>query len=247
MIDTHCHLDFFDNCAAIIDASNKKGIDEFIVPAISRSNWEKLFLLQSPKVHVAYGIHPWFLNSDSIADLKYLSTWINNKNPIAIGECGLDYYLDDFDKDLQHRVFIAQLKLAKQLDLPVVVHSRKAVADVLTLCQSYSINKVVLHGFSGSIQQSQQAIKLGMYIGVGLIICNPKATKIRAMVASLPLTSILLETDSPNHNNKNDNLSTTPEFILKVAKELSIIKQISFTEVIQQCKINAIKCFNLSN
>jgi len=223
MINSHAHLDF-DNMNSV--AENAVAI----VPSIGKQNWIDVQMYP----YFALGIHPWMVESHSQDDLDYLEYLIKCNNPVAIGECGLDY-LKDINKDIQLHVFKFQLELADRYSLPIIIHSVKATEDVLFLLKQYPQTKGEIHGFSGSESQAQQLTNLGFYLGFGLQILNQKSTKIRQIVKNCPLEFILIETD--DHQNPND--------LQQVAKEISKLKEIPIDTVITQCDNNAISLFNL--
>jgi len=223
MINSHAHLDF-DNMEAV--AENAVAI----VPSIGKQNWIDVQMYP----YFALGIHPWMVESHSQDDLDYLEYLIKCNNPVAIGECGLDY-LKDINKDIQLHVFKFQLELADRYSLPIIIHSVKATDDVLFLVKQHPQTKGEIHGFSGSESQAQQLTNLGFYLGFGLQILNQKSTKIRQIVKNCPLEFILIETD--DHQNPND--------LQRVAEEISKLKEIPIDTVITQCDNNAISLFNL--
>ncbi len=223
MINSHAHLDF-DNMEIV--AENAVAI----VPSIGKQNWIDVQMYP----YFALGIHPWMVESHSQDDLDYLEYLIKCNNPVAIGECGLDY-LKDINKDIQLHVFKFQLELADRYSLPIIIHSVKATEDVLFLLKQYPQTKGEIHGFSGSESQAQQLTNLGFYLGFGLQILNQKSTKIRQIVKNCPLEFILIETD--DHQN--------PNYLQRVAEEISKLKEIPINTVITQCDNNAISLFNL--
>lgn len=250
MIDTHCHLDFsyFDGILEnTLYQAKKAGVNQFIVPAVGELNWQKIDDLTrlDSNIFPAYGIHPWLESYDEV-DLGKLSKWLESHPAIAIGECGLDFYSGRSNADLQQRVFSHQISLAKQYHLPLIIHSRKAVDEVRNMLKTQDVRRGVFHGFAGSVQQANNIIEAGFHIGVGGMICNLRAVKIRAVAKSLPLNKILLETDSPDQGvydmNKN-----TPKNIVMIAQELARLKNIELEQVVEQCDANARECFEKLN
>ncbi len=250
MIDTHCHLDFayFDGILQdTINQAKQVGVDQFIVPSVGACNWQKIsdLSISYSNIYPTYGIHPW-LESYTEGDLDKLSKWLETQQAIGIGECGLDFYSGNDNADLQRQVFSRQISLAKHYNLPLIIHSTKAVDEVLKLLKMNNVYQGVFHGFVGSKQQANNIIDMGFYIGIGGMVCNKQAQKIRKLVTHLPLDRILLETDSPDQGvygiNKN-----TPANIMVIAKELARLKNIEFDKVVKQCKINAKNCFEKLN
>jgi TatD DNase family protein len=203
LIDSHCHLNFsvFDpDRDQILKSCVELGIEKIIVPATIAKEWQQLFAIcqQYPSLYPAIGLHPMFMNEHADSDLVQLSAFIEQTRPIAVGEIGLDFYLPEHDKTQQIALFEAQLKIAKQFALPVILHVRKAHDQVLSLLRKHQITQGIVHAFSGSQQQAELYIKQGFLLGVGGVISYEKATKVRKLFSQLPLTAIALETDAPD-------------------------------------------------
>lgn len=205
LFDTHCHFDFepfTDQFTAHLAQAQHKGVERFLIPTIGPQNWHHVALLSSQYscLYHALGIHPYFLNPDSECHLAELQQRLVDRPErcVAVGECGLDGVID-IDMAVQERVFIAQVKLAAELQLPLILHCRKAHNRMLQILKQEKFQYGgILHGFSGSFQQAMQFIELGFYIGVGGVITYPRANKTRQAVAHLPLEKLVLETDSPD-------------------------------------------------
>jgi len=145
-------------------------------------------------IFCAVGIHPENLSSNTeISTIKELASF---EKCVAIGEIGLDYYFDDTNKEEQKRVFIEQIKLANELNLPVIVHDREAHEDTLKILKEYR-PKGVVHCFSGSVEMAKEILKLGMYIGVGGVITFKNSKKLPDVVKIIPDDKLLVETDCP--------------------------------------------------
>jgi TatD DNase family protein len=201
-----------------------------IVPSIGKQNWIDVQMYP----YFAFGIHPWLVEEHTQQDLDYLEYLIKCNNPVAIGECGLDY-LRDINKETQLNFFEFHLAMAEKYGLPIIVHSVKATEDVIFLLKKHPKVTGEIHGFSGSESQAQQLTKMGFYLGFGLQITNQKSTKIREIVKNCPLEFILIETD--DHLNPND--------LNLVAQEIALLKQIPIDTITAQCDNNAISLFNL--
>ncbi|MBT4001129.1 MAG: TatD family hydrolase [Candidatus Thioglobus sp.] len=223
MINSHAHLDF-DN---MIDVAENAIA---IIPSIGKQNWIDVQMYP----YFAFGIHPWMVQDHSQQELDYLEYLVKCNNPVAIGECGLDY-LKDIDKKIQLYFFNFQLSLAEKYKLPVIIHSVKATEDVIFLLKMHPKISGEIHGFSGSEDQAKQLTSMGFYLGFGLQILNEKSTKIRQIVKNCPLEFMLIETD--DHQNPND--------LQLVAQEIALLKQIPIDTITTQCDNNAISLFNL--
>jgi TatD DNase family protein len=223
MINSHAHLDF-DSMDAV--AENAVAI----VPSIGKQNWIDVQMYP----YFAFGIHPWMVESHSQQELDHLEYLIKCNNPVAIGECGLDY-IKDINKETQLHFFTAQILMAEKYSLPMVIHAVKATEDVIFLLKKHPKVTGEIHGFSGSESQAKQLTGMGFYLGFGMQITNQKSTKIRQIVKNCPLEFILIETD--DHHNPND--------LQLVAEEIAKLKQIPIDTVTTQCDNNAILLFNL--
>ncbi|PKH05349.1 TatD family hydrolase [Moritella sp. Urea-trap-13] len=204
LIDSHCHLDFADfnpDRLKVLARAKAKGVTHFLVPGIGVHNWQAVLTLASQHqgVYAALGIHPYFLADFDDSHLQLLDDYLATaKNVVAVGEFGLDK-MADFPFEQQLQICQQQLLLAKQHHLPVILHCRKAHNELIQLLQQAKLPRGgVLHGFSGSRELGMQYIKLGFKLGIGGVITYPRAAKTRQAVSELPLTSLLLETDSPD-------------------------------------------------
>ena len=203
-IDSHCHLDFseFDaNRESLIKECIAKGVERFVVPGISLVQSKQLieFKAKYPQVHIAVGLHPYFLDDHKDAHLVQLFDFakVNNKQLVAIGECGLDRSIEDLEK--QTRLFEQQITIANELNLPLIVHHRQShdlIAQSFKRCKPKCGG--VIHAFSGSLQQAQYYIKQGFKLGVGGVITYERAAKTRNVIAQIEPQHLVLETDSPS-------------------------------------------------
>jgi len=203
LIDSHCHLDFeqFEiDRENILSHCQKLGVKDIIVPGVEANKWDKLIEIcsQSEALHPALGLHPMFMDSHQPEHILLLKKYIANNNILAIGEIGLDFYLANHDKTAQISLFSAQLKIAQQSQLPVLLHVRKAHDQTISLLKKYPVNGGIVHAFNGSMQQAEQYQQLGFVFGVGGAITHPRSTRLRSLFSELPLSSIVLETDAPD-------------------------------------------------
>jgi len=204
LIDTHCHLDFeqFDqDRSALIANLATKGVTDVIVPAVYKNNWQGVLDLAAKhdNVHAALGIHPCFIDRSDLSDCEQLTKLATEQrdNIVAIGECGLDFSLDTVEQ--QRHYFTAQIKLAVELELPLIIHHRKSHDIILAFLRKFKPPcGGVIHAFSGSDQQAHQYIDLGFKLGIGGTITYSRASKTRDVVAKVPLESLVLETDAPD-------------------------------------------------
>jgi TatD DNase family protein len=203
LVDSHSHLDaaeFDADRDAVIARARAAGIRQQIVPAVDAEGWPKLrdICAADDGLHPAYGLHPMFLQSHRDEHLSLLREWIENERPVAVGECGLDYFVDGLDHDRQQHFFDGQLRLAREFDLPVIVHARRAVDAVIASIRRVGDLRGVVHSFSGSEEQARQLWKSGFLLGLGGPVTYERANRLRRLVATMPLEHLLLETDSPD-------------------------------------------------
>jgi TatD DNase family protein len=203
LIDTHCHLDvaeFDADRADVIARAEAAGVTAQIIPAITLAGFDKLRTLcaDHPMLHPAYGLHPMFLDQHRPAHLDALRDWLQRERPIALGECGLDFFVDGLDPDAQRLYFLRQLELAREFDLPLILHARRALEEVTTAIRKTGGLRGVVHSFSGSSEQARQLWDLGFHIGIGGPITYERAKRLRAIVATMPIEFLLLETDAPD-------------------------------------------------
>ncbi len=203
LIDSHCHLDaleFDPDRAAVIARARQAGVVQQIVPAIDAASWPKLreVCTMAPGLHPAYGLHPLCLAAHRPRHLDQLREWIGREQPVAIGECGLDFFVGDLDPQAQQDYFDGQLRLAREFDLPLVVHARRAVEAVIVAIRRIGRLRGVVHSFSGSVEQARQLWHLGFLIGLGGPVTYARANRLRRLAAGMPLEHLLLETDAPD-------------------------------------------------
>ncbi|WP_239058112.1 TatD family hydrolase [Crenobacter caeni] len=202
LIDTHCHLDAteFDGTRdAIVERARSAGVGRIVVPAVSADNFDAVLALRNRYgCQVALGLHPIYLEQHSDAHLTRLDSLLAAERPTAVGEIGLDFWQPGLDPVRQEALFVAQLKLARRHDLPVLLHVRRAQDRVLKYLRQYPVPGGIAHAFNGSVQQAEAFIALGFCLGFGGAMSFSGSTRIRQLAATLPLTALVLETDAPD-------------------------------------------------
>ncbi|WP_312412705.1 metal-dependent hydrolase [Pseudescherichia sp.] len=205
-IDTHCHFDFppftGDEAQSLARAS-AAGVEAVIVPAVEAAHFSRVLALAErfESVYAALGLHPIVIENHTPECIDRLADQLAARPTrlVAVGEIGLDLYREDPQFDKQEQLLDEQLKLAKRYDLPVILHSRRTHDKLAMHLKRHSLPRTgVVHGFAGSLQQAQRFIEMGYRIGVGGTITYPRASKTRDVIARLPLTALLLETDAPD-------------------------------------------------
>jgi len=204
--DTHCHFDFppfTGDEEASLQRAAQAGVEKIIVPAVDATRFAAVLALahQHTPLYAALGLHPIAIEQHSDAALEQLKQQVRQRPAklVAIGEIGLDLYMDNPQFERQQHFLDAQLRLARDYDLPVILHSRRTHDKLAQHLRRIEVpRRGVVHGFAGSLQQAQTFIAAGYAIGVGGTITYPRASKTRNTIAQLPLTSLLLETDAPD-------------------------------------------------
>ncbi|MFQ3231225.1 TatD family hydrolase [Reinekea sp.] len=244
-IDSHCHLDEVEHLTERLAEAAKQQINTFIIPGTAPAQWQKALALNSPHIHLTAGTHPWYV-SNPTEELKALEQWLEGQTVIAVGEIGLDYYQGKQprpEQALQLETFEGQLALAKQYDLPVILHCVKAHNDVLRLLKKNNVTKGVVHAFSGSIELAQNYVDQGFHIGVGpMILKSPKTLN---AVSQIPLERILLETDAPFMATQPLNAANPLLDLLRVAEKLAEQTSLSIGEIQTQTRINTQQLFGI--
>lgn len=245
IVDTHCHLDVADfdlDRDDVLEQCHSHGITNIIIPAIESKTWSKLIDLcqLNAGLYPALGLHPIFIEQHQSDDINKLKQLVEKSLPIAIGEIGLDFYLKNLDKEKQLELFEQQLLIAKKHNLPVILHVRKAHDQVLQLLKKIKVKGGFCHAFNGSMQQAEQYIALGFKLGFGGTLTYKNSTKIHELAKSLPLESIVLETDAPDmvvesHRGERN----SPEFIVEALSALAAIKNESIDFIAKQTTQNA--------
>lgn len=245
LIDTHCHLD-----AAEFDADRDEvhaaalaaGVERIIVPNVTVSGLirAKSTIECYAGCVAAYGIHPLYVMQAPDGDLPILRDWLSREKAVAVGEIGLDFYVTDVDPVRQEFFFVEQLKLAREFDLPVILHVRRAVDPILKQLRRFRPRGGIAHAFNGSRQQADEFLKLGFALGFGGAMTFSGSTRIRELARSLPAEAIVLETDAPDippawlNGGRN-----SPAELPRIADVLAELRSISRFEIIAMTGANA--------
>jgi len=203
LVDSHSHFDAPELDAdreAVLARARAAGVTRQVVPAVTAALWPKLrdVCAQDAGLFAAYGLHPMYLAEHRPTHLDELRAWIEREKPVAVGECGLDFFVEGLDAELQQQYFDGQLRLAREFDLPLIVHARRAVDAVIASIRRIGGLRGVVHSFSGSPEQARQLWQAGFLIGLGGPVTYERANRLRNLAATMPLDYLLLETDSPD-------------------------------------------------
>lgn len=208
LIDTHTHLDFpdFDNDRReVLAHSRQLGVRRMVVLGVYQQNWQRVWdLVQGDdSLFAAFGLHPVYLDEHRPADLTELGDWLSrlqgHRQVCAVGEIGLDFFLEHLHRERQQNLFEAQLKLAADFQLPALLHVRRSHAAVIaTLKRTRLPRGGIIHAFAGSYEEAREYIKLGFKLGLGGAATWPQALRMHKVLGQLPLDAVVLETDSPD-------------------------------------------------
>lgn len=239
LIDTHCHLDageFDADRDEVVKRAVASGVTRIIVPAITAGNFSAVnetcvrYLLCRP----ALGLHPIYAQQHQPDDLLRLRAAVAESHPVAIGEIGLDLFVSGVDVALQTYFFAEQLKIARDFDLPVLLHTRHANDEIMKQLRRFDIRRGIAHAFNGSMQQAERFIQQGFKLGFGGAFTYTRASNLRRLAAQLPLETIVLETDAPDmspawaHRQRN-----SPEYLAQIAAELAALRGVDVATVAQ--------------
>jgi TatD DNase family protein len=249
--DSHCHLDhplLSLDLPGLIASARTAGVTGFLVPGVDPEGWQAIASLarRFPPAFPAFGVHPMhapLLSAAVLAQLQRLAPLA-----AAIGEIGLDYALPAPCREIQQHAFRAQLRLAVQAGLPVLIHCRKAFPDLLAILKEEGVERAggVMHAFSGSLETARACVRLGLHISLAGSVTFQNAVRPPAVAAWVPLERLLLETDAPDlapePHRGGVNL---PEYLLETAARVAAIRGISLEELARATTANAIRLFRL--
>jgi len=247
--DSHCHLDdprLLPCLAALIAEAEAAGIAGFLVPGVAPEGWQTISELSAafPQIVPAFGVHPMhaqLLTPSTLSELRHLS-----RSATAIGEIGLDYFLTTPDRQTQQDAFRAQLSLAREAGLPVLIHCRKAFGDLLEILQEEGIERFggVMHAFSGSLETARACLRLGLHISLAGSVTYDNARRPLAVAARVPLERLLLETDAPDlAPEPYRGAVNRPAYLLATARRVAEIRGVTLEELARATTGNAGRLF----
>lgn len=251
LIDTHCHLDldvYSNDREKVIQQASSRQVIAMILPATTSVRWKAVRQIASEHltVYPAYGLHPCFMDQHSTKDIELLGQWLKTEAVVAVGECGLDFHDRNTDRNAQIELFEAQLALAQRHQLPVIIHARKSVEEVIARLKRFTGLRSVLHSYSGSYEQARQLMDLGCYFGFGGPVTWSGSTRLQALVKKIPLENILLETDSPDQSDQKHRYQRNePAFLLDIADFLSSLRAEPLEKLAIQTSENARILFSI--
>lgn len=254
LFDNHTHITdrrFEKDFDEVIKNARKNSVTHMIIPSTDLQSAHDGLELASKydDIYIAVGTHPHEAKHCDVDTLKmYEHLAKTEKKVVAIGEIGLDYYYDHSPRDIQKAVFIEQIRLAKTLNLPIVIHSRDAHGDtmeILTLEEAFDTG-VIMHCYSGSAEMARQYVKKGAYISFSGTITYKNATKIKEAVEVVPMDRILIETDAPYltptpHRGKRNE----PAYVYFTCMEAANLKGVTFEEMANATFENTFKAYRI--
>ena len=199
LVDTHCHIfkEYYDDIESVIERANDAGVRALIVNGVDRKSNEEILELVK-KYDIVYGtlgIQPEEVSKCNDEDLEFILELINDEKIVALGEIGLDYHYE-CDKELQKKVFLKQLDIAKKYNKPVIVHSRDCIYETYNILKDYDL-RGIMHCYSGSVEMAKKFNEIGFLLGIGGIATFKNAVKMVEVIKNIDLEYIVTETDSP--------------------------------------------------
>lgn len=251
LIDSHCHLDaaaFDSDREATLARARAVGIEHIVVPATTANGWPALATLcaNHADVHAAFGLHPAFVADHQPEHLSALRERLQLGAAVAVGECGLDFYRGRDDAHAQLQYFRGQLHLAHEFDLPVIIHALRAAEEVILELREVGNIRGVVHSFSGSLEQAKRLWDMDFCLGIGGPVTFDRATRLRSIVAEMPLRYLLLETDSPDQpGTRHRGQRNEPAHLLEVLTCVAELRHRSAADIAQATSDNARALFAL--
>ncbi len=257
LIDTHTHLDFDDFDAdrkEVIERCQHLGVERIVVLGVYQRNLQRVWdlALSEPMVYAALGLHPIYLDEHQpehlheLADL--LSQHAAHPKLCAVGEIGLDYYVETLDRARQQQLFNSQLQLAADFSLPALLHVRRSHADTIATLKRFKLKRAgIIHAFAGSQEEAREYIKLGFKLGLGGAATWPQALRMHRVIAELPLDSIVLETDSPDMApSMFAGMRNSPEHLPEICVSLAALMNIPAERLAEITKSNASELLDIN-
>ncbi|MFS1516827.1 TatD family hydrolase [Bacillus sp. SCS-151] len=253
LFDTHAHLNatqFDEDVVDVINRAKMEGVSHIVVVGFDRQTITRAMELTEMYdfIYAAVGWHPVDAIDMVDEDLSWIEELASHPKVVAIGEMGLDYYWDKSPKDVQKEVFRKQIKLAKKVNLPIIIHNREATADVLQILEEENAEQVggIMHCFTGSVEVAKKCMDMNFYISLGGPVTFKNAKKPKEVAKDIPLENLLIETDCPYlaphpyRGKRNE-----PSYVKYVAESIAHLKGITVEEVSEKTALNAKKLFGI--
>lgn len=249
-IDTHCHIskEDYENPHKIIEDAYQNNVKRLIISGCSKETIKESIEISHlhDNVYLTLGFHPEEANNITKEDIENLKKDIlNEKRVIGIGEIGLDYHWEKENKDKQKKLFEDQLKLAEELDLPIVIHSRDAFQDTYDILKKHKCRGVI-HCFSGNIENAKMYLSLGFYLGIGGVLTF-KNSKLKEVIKEIDINRIVVETDCPYLTPEPiRGIPNEPKYIPYIVEAIAKIKEIKIEEVEEILEKNTKRIYKIS-
>lgn len=257
-IDTHCHLDapeFEGDRDAVVERARAAGVGMLVLPAVLTAHFEPLReLAHSHELAYALGTHPMYTPQADDGDIEALGAalqrWRDDPRLVAVGEIGLDFFVDGLEPARQTRFYVGQLEAARDFGLPVILHVRRSADQLLKQLRRIPVRGIA-HAFNGSVQQAHAFIDLGFKLGFGGAMTFDRALQLRRLAAELPLDAIVLETDAPDipphwlYRTAGERAAgarsrNEPAELPRIARELAALRGIAPEALAAACRANAV-------
>lgn len=237
IIETHCHLDYLENepLEDILQKSKDQGVEKIITISVEPDNFDSVFALAKtyPEIYFTQGIHPHDAKKSTVDALNIIRERCSHEKMVAVGEIGLDYYYNHSPRETQLKVFEEQLNIAIDKNKPVVIHSREADEDMMSMLKKYGPKLPragVIHSFTSSQELAEVALENNFYIGFNGIITFKSAQNVRDVLNIVPVEKILIETDAPfltptPHRGKENAPFYLPHILAKVSELKEVTEQ----------------------
>ena len=253
LFDTHCHVNdsaYDADREAVFKRAAAAGVGFMLCPATDMETSARCIAMAKGRdnLYAAVGIHPEEAAKAKDGDLDQLRQWLREeKNVVAVGEVGLDYHWPEPSRDIQKKVFIDQVKLAVELDVPIIIHDREAHGDTLDILRQYGKgSRGVFHCYSGSLEMTDELLRMGFYFGFDGPLTYPNSKRAKRVASHLPLERMLIETDCPyltpqaHRGERNE-----PAYVRFVAEELASLRGLSVEEIERVTTENAKRLFDV--
>lgn len=253
LFDTHVHLNaeqFSDDLQEVIDRAISEGVSNMVVVGFDQITIKKAIELAEKYdfIYASVGWHPVDAIDMTEEHLNWLRELASHPKVVALGEMGLDYYWDKSPKEIQKEVFRKQIRLAKEVKLPIIIHNRDATADIVEILKEEQAGEVggIMHCYSGSVETALECIGMNFYISLGGPVTFKNAKKPKEVAESIPMEHLLIETDCPYltphpyRGKRNE-----PAYVKLVAEEIASLKGLSLEEVAEATSTNAKKVFGI--
>ena len=255
IVDTHCHLDdgkYDNDREEMLERAREAGVGMMVTigTTVEDSRWATEFIVGREGMFGTVGMHPEFGEKYKDGDLEIFRELAGKPGVVAVGEVGMDYHYEGYDKVAQEAMFRDMIGLAREKSLPLVIHQRDAEEDTLRILRDENAGELggVFHCFAGSLETARAVLDMGYYISVGGILTFKNARELREVIGQVPLESLVLETDAPwlapqpVRGKRNE-----PAYTAMVADKVAEMKGVSVEEVAKVTTANAIKLFKLEN